>query len=101
MPRRIDDDALNYGWGHQPGWTDESELTLVGVVSGSRAAVAAVRMVRDPARVRAARTGARPCRRAPDRAAAVLPTTRSPARLPATSPGAVASRECRFVPAGA
>lgn len=43
MPRRIDDDALNYGWGHQPGWTDESELTLVGVVSGSRAAVAAVR----------------------------------------------------------
>lgn len=32
---------LNYGWAHQPGWTDETTLTLLGRVTGA-AAIAAV-----------------------------------------------------------
>lgn len=33
---------LNYGWGHQPGWTEDTEITLLAHVDGA-AATAAVR----------------------------------------------------------
>lgn len=32
---------LNYGWGHQPGWTEDTEITLLGHVTG-KPAVSAV-----------------------------------------------------------
>lgn len=34
--------AVNYGWGHQPGWSVDVHVTLVGALRGA-AAVAAVR----------------------------------------------------------
>ncbi|WP_313022633.1 hypothetical protein [Mobilicoccus sp.] len=36
----IDRYALDYGWGHEPGWTDETEITLLGVIQGEAATTA-------------------------------------------------------------
>lgn len=38
----IERHELNYGWGHQPGWTENTEITLIGDVRGD-GAVRAVR----------------------------------------------------------